>query len=555
MKTRKKTVQMFAVAIIAIVVAYVCSILDRSGIGGHLFGFIRAFIYLSLFTIWILRIKYTIQQQATRRYLLAAGILMLLWIYIRAIKSVFTLSPTGMRACWYLYYLPMLFIPVTALLGALTIGKADGKRLNAKTLFFLLISGALLAAVLTNDLHQLVFVFPNDVAPALWSDHKYTYGPVYFVIVGWMAAAGIGAITVMYGKSKVPHIRKYFWIGLVPIGLALSYTAVYYAGFPWLRYYLGDMTVTHCLLFTATFEWCILCGMIRSNSRYAELFEVSVDCTAQIADRDLHIRYSASDVRPVTREQMQKALASPLPLKDGRVLHLMPVSGGYALWTEDNTELLAKEEELKNLKEEWQERNELLRSEYALEEKHRKVLEQNRLYDLLQAVTQKQLDKIALLMKEYQEEEKNPDIARAVLAKIAVLCSYIKRRKHLELIADRDYNVSREELKMAFSESLHTLGLLNVESSLFVNIRKQLQGTDAAMLYDFFEDVLEADMDGLRSLDTRVVERTEGLRIALTLECNKDISFLKKIYPDALFDNYEGEQTCLLTLRRGGDGK
>ena len=552
-KSRKKTVHTVMTACFAIAAAYICGLLQQFGTGGQALGFVRVLIYLTLFITWIIKVKRTVQQQATRQYLLIAGALMVFWLYIRSIKLEFVLTPAGMRACWYLYYLPMLFIPVAALLAALTIGKTDGERLSSKTKLLWLVSAILLLVVLTNDLHQLVFVFPQNVPAALHSDREYSYGPVYFAVVGWMAACGIAALTVMYVKCRVPDLKKHFWVSLVPLGLALVYTAFYCAGFPWLRFWLGDMTVIHCLLFTATLEWCMMCGMIRTNTRYAELFEASVDCSAQIVDRDFCVRYSSGDAQQVSGEQMQKALQSPLAMADGKVLHTMPVSGGYAVWTEDISDLLAQEEELRDLKEEWQERNELLRSEYMMEEKRRKVLEQNRLYDLLQEVTQKQLDQIALLVQEYQGEDKNSDSARRILARIAVLCSYIKRRRHLALIADRDGTVPSRELGMAFSESLRALELLGVAGSLFVDAGKQLAGSDATRLYDFFENVLELDMESLRALYVRVVQQGRGLRIAVTAECDADLSRLKAQYPDVEFDSCGGEQTCLLAIQTGGE--
>ncbi len=552
-KNKQRTVRSLTASAIAVAFAYLFGMADKFETVGHLFGLMRVLIYFALFAAWILRVKRTVQQQATRRYLLISGVLMIFWLYIRSIKLEFVLSPVEMRACWYLYYLPMLFIPVAALLAALTIGKADGEGVGAKAKLLWLVSAALLLVVLTNDLHQLVFRFPADVPAALRSDSTYSYGPMYMVAVGWMALCGIAATYVMYNKCRMPNSKKYFSLALLPIALALVYTGVYVTGVSWLRFWLGDMTVVHCLLITAAFEWCIICGMIRSNSMYAELFEVSADCSAQIADRSFSVRYSARDALPVTKEQIKSAVSAPLFLADGTTLYTMPVSGGYAVWTEDNSDLLAQEEELKDLREEWQERNELLRSEYTMEEKRRKIAEQNRLYDLLQEVTQKQLDKIARLMQVYQGEKRNSDGAKAVLAKIAVLCSYIKRRKHLELLADREYTVSREELQMAFSESLRTLGLLGVESSLFVDTEKQINGNTAAGIYDFFEDVLEADMDGLRSLDVRAVRRSDGLRITVTAECDADLSLLSEQYPQAEFEKLDGEQTCLITLDAGGD--
>lgn len=555
MKRKQRTVQSLTAVAVAVALAYLCGMADKFDTAGHLFGLMRVLIYFALFTAWVLRVKRTVQQQATRRYLFIAGVLMIFWLYIRSIKLEFVLSPAEMRACWYLYYLPMLFIPVAALLAALTIGKADGEGVGTKAKLLWIVSAVLLLVVLTNDLHQLVFRFPADVPTALRSDRTYSYGPMYMVAVWWMALCGIAAICVMYNKCRMPNSKRYFSLALLPIALAFVYTGVYVAGVSWLRFWLGDMTVVHCLLITAAFEWCIICGMIRSNSMYAELLEVSADCSAQIADRNFSVRYSARDALPVTKEQIKAAVAAPLSLADGTTIHTIPVSGGYAVWTEDNSDLLAQEEELKDLREEWQERNELLRSEYTMEEKRRKIAEQNRLYDLLQEVTQKQLDKIALLMQVYQGEERNSDGARIALAKIAVLCSYIKRRKHLELLADREYTVSREELQMAFSESLRTLGLLGVQSSLFVDTEKQIGGKTAARIYDFFEDVLETDMDGLKTLNVRTVRRSDGLRITVTAECDADLSVLSQQYPQAEFENFDGEQTCLLTLDTGGDGR
>ncbi len=555
MKNRQRTVRALTASAIAAALAYLFGMAEKFGAGGHLFGLMRVLIYFALFAAWLLRVKRTVQQQATRRYLLIAAALIIFWLYIRSVKLEFVLSPTGMRVCWYLYYLPMLFIPVTALLAALTIGKADGEDIGIKAKLLWLVSAAILLTVLTNDFHQLVFRFPADIPPAMRSDRAYSYGAGYFIAVGWMAVCGVAATWVMYNRCRLPNSRRYFRIALVPIALALVYTSVYCSGVPWLRFWLGDMTVMYCLLVVIIFEWCIICGMIRSNSGYAELFEVSADCSAQIADRSFCVRYSARDALPVTGEQIKAAVSAPLSLADGTALHTMPVSGGYAVWTENYSDLSAQEEELRELREEWQERNELLRSEYAMEEKRRKIAEQNRLYDLLQEVTQKQLDKIALLMQVYQGEKRNSDGAKAVLAKIAVLCSYIKRRKHLELLADREYTVSRDELKMAFSESLRTLALLGVESSLFVDTEKQLSGKDAARLYDFFEDVLETDTDGLRSLDVRAVRRSDGLRITVTAECDADLSVLSRQYTQAEFESLDGEQTCLLTLNAGGDGR
>lgn len=108
---------------------------------------------------------------------------------------------------------------------------------------------------------------------------------------------------------------------------------------------------------------------------------------------------------------------------------------------------------------------------------------------------------------------------------------------------------------MAFSESLQNLELLGVDHSLFVDTNRYLNGSNAIRFYEFFEDILEADMEHLHSLNIRAVSRNDDLRLVITAECDSDLSILHNRYPDAQFDNYDGEQTCLLIIQTGGAGQ
>ena len=73
----------------------------------------------------------------------------------------------------------MLFIPVLAVLVALSLGKPENYRLPKWTHFLYLPSALLFLLVLTNDLHQLVFFFPTGVL----STREYDYGIGYYVVL------------------------------------------------------------------------------------------------------------------------------------------------------------------------------------------------------------------------------------------------------------------------------------------------------------------------------------------------------------------------------------
>ena len=301
------------------------------------------------------------------------------------------------------------------------------------------------------------------------------------------------------------------------------------------------------------FEACIACGYIHSNSRYADLFASSVGTSAQITDMDFNVRYAAMNMQPISREKMMRAIQSPVTLADGLNLHTMPISGGYAVWTEDVSSLLEIKEESESLAEELAERNEILRYEYKRESKRRKIEEQNRLYDLLRRTTQTQINKISMLTKEYQKINKtDPVRAKSLLAEIAVLCSYIKRRKHLTLLTDRDYKVAITELIGAFAESLQTLTLLNVRSTFFADSElSMLPGKSAAAIFDFYEQVIEADLGNISSIQVSLAD-VEGLRLSVNICCKADLSFLAlKGNVRYETDDDEGYQHLVLLLEGG----
>ena len=232
----------------------------------------------------------------------------------------------------------------------------------------------------------------------------------------------------------------------------------------------------------------------------------------------------------------------------------MPISGGFAVWTEDVSALLKIKEESESLTEELGERNELLRYEYRREAKRRRVEEQNRLYDLLRSATQTQIDRISVLTKQYRSETKaDPANAKKLLAEIAVLCSYIKRRKHLTLLTDRDYKVAVSELERAFSESLQTLKLLNVRGTLYIDDGiLMLSGKTAVSIFDFYEKVIEADIVNLTSVQVSLTDAKKP-RLSLHVCCLKDLSSFSSL-PEVIYEEDEDYQHIVF-LPGGGVGK
>lgn len=69
------------------------------------------------------------RQQQVGRYLTGVSVLLILWFSIRTVKYFIFWQPDAIRYLWYLFYLPMLFVPMLALLVALSLGQPDDYRL------------------------------------------------------------------------------------------------------------------------------------------------------------------------------------------------------------------------------------------------------------------------------------------------------------------------------------------------------------------------------------------------------------------------------------------
>lgn len=549
-KKRKKKLINGGIILLAVIVAYTFRLIGNGNYYFVLFPYLRSFIYIGLFIAWGISIRRRIVQKQVAQYLTGISVLLILWFTFRSAKYFIFWQPTAIRYLWYLYYLPMLFIPILALLVALSLGKPDDYRLPKAACALWIISGILLLLVLTNDLHQLVFTFPEDAE--VWSDKCNGYGIGSFIVIGWQILCMISALVVMIIKCRLKNGRRQLWT-VIPMAVSLVYLGLNYMDVQWFKLFFGDITAFQSLMYMLCFEGCITCGFIHSSSRYFDLFSSSIGTSAVITDKDFNVRYAALNARRIPRIDMIKAAHSPLTVENGLTVHSIPVNGGYAVWTEDMSALLKIKEQSESLAEELNERNNLLRYEYKREAKRQKIEEQNRLYDLLRSATQTQINKISVLTKEYQKINKtDPTRAKTLLAEIAVLCSYIKRRKHLTLLTDRDYKVAITELTRAFTESLQTLKLLNVRSTFFADSElSMLPGKSAAAIFDFYEQVIESDLENISGIQVSLSD-VEGLRLSINICCKADLSSLaRKGNVRYETDGDEGYQHLVFLLEGG----
>lgn len=542
-KRKYGVVLLVAVLMICAVCARVAA---RYGYYAEVLSIVRALIYIGLLAAWGISVQTRIIQTQVRRYLLVIAGLMLLWLTLRTVKYN-TYHMTAERFLWYGYYLPMLFIPVLAVLVALSLGKPENYRLPKWTHFLYLPSALLFLLVLTNDLHQLVFFFPTGVL----STREYDYGIGYYVVLAWMVLCAAAALVIILAKCRIPQSRRYLWLPVVPFALALGYCAAYIKGVYWVWLLAGDLTVFMCLIITAIFESCIQCSLIQSNTHYAELFHAST-IGALITDRDFSVACAAENARSVDSQTLMAAAKSPVVTADGIRISGAPIRWGHVFWEDDISPMLAVLKELDDTREELQSYGSILQAENAQKARRKKLEEQERLYRAMQEKAAAPAVRLSNLAKTLQGVQ-DADAARFLLWKMTVIGAYLKRRSNLIFLADRDGMVPVSEVALCLNESMDNLRLHVRRCASRLDFEGELRLETAAALYDFFEAAIELAMDDLSGAAANVTRKEDACVLSLMLQCGTDLTSLRAAYPDAFVENEDGVWYCTLSVREGGN--
>ena len=513
----------------------------------HFFTILRAAIYIGLFVAWGISVRSRIIQPQVRRYLTAVSALMIFWMTVRSIRYSLEEALWVMRHLWYLYYLPMLFIPLLAVFIALSLGKPESFRLPKWTVLLYIPTAALLLLVLTNDLHQLVFRFPEDAV--VWMN-EYRYGIVYFPVVGWMVLCALTALVIMLVKCRVPNSRKVLVLPFVPVVLSVIYGALYIFQLPWLRLIAGDVTVVFCLLIAATLESCIQCGLIQSNTHYNDLL-LSCTLRVQLTDPEYQRLLSSRSAEPIPLQIMRQTETGPVRLDGGLRLSGAPVRGGHVLWTEDVSELLEVLEELQDVKDSLEDNNALLRAEYTLKAREAHIAEQDRLYNIIQRETAPRIKLLAELTDAFETMGDEAQ-RKQILGKMAVIGAYLKRRSNLIFLADKTPLFQEKELHLTFGESMDNLELCGITCGLLSELEGPVEARQLMKMYDLFEEIVERSIDTMTTITVWIGPADGALRITINTDSAADLSPLGSDSVSALRDE-DGEWQLCMVLRAGGE--
>ena len=513
MKRNTRQLYLMIFVFTLIIAAYSCRLLAWFNIGGNYPSYVRAALYLLLFVLWGYSLDQRIIQKSVLHCLRLMDVLMLIWLTLRTLKYEVVTDMTVARYLWYLYYLPIIFIPLLGVYIAIFLGKSENYQLSKKSWILSLIPAALFLAVITNDLHQQVFVFESGI-PGVPDNKVVFHRPVYFVILVWIVGCVCFSIVQLLKKNRLPSIGKRRMMPFVLSCVMLLYGVLYLLGFQVVRDVFGDMNVMFCLFYAAIYESCIHCRMIQSNTGYVELYEATTLASC-IADQNGHILLrSRTAGENMVCPQEGESIVCP----DGMRISAAPVKDGFVIWGDNVqhlTELRARLDENKRKKENNKKK---LKDAYLVQKQLYELTEKNHIYDELEEKHKKQTERIKELLEQCRNAK--PPKMREHMKEILLLGTYIKRSANLYFLSQEYEKLPQQELRLTIDELVRAMNSCEVECGVVYLTTKPIASKEVERLFELLKTIMEMTISELHSLFISVSDR----EMNLSVECMTDLS-------------------------------
>ena len=317
----------------------------------------------------------------------------------------------------------------------------------------------------------------------------------------------------MVRNCRIPRGRSVCWLPLVPLALSLAYACAYAKEIHWVWVLAGDMTVSQCLIFASILECCIQCGLIPSNLGYGELFEAT-SLPVQITDQAFCSQYvSVAMQGTLPPNELRQMRQDTIHLGDDTLLKRHKLRRGWVFWKEDISALNQIQKELELTGDELRDTGDVLAAENAQHARWLKLTEENRLYDMMESQTARQIAMLRDLLAELRKTG-DPDRARHLLGQVIIIGTYIKRRSNLIFVGVQRGAISVQELRLCLNESSENISVYGADCKTIVKGEGQLTVEQATQVYDLFEAVVETELESLRAL---LISIEVGKRVEVAL--------------------------------------
>lgn len=475
-------------------------------------------IYAGLIISWIRSVTQRLLPTKSRTYIIASGILTLSYLMFRIFKYRVAHDAAADRYADYLYWLPMLYIPCLFLMSAIRIGRGENENKRGTELKLLFPTTLLFILVMTNDLHDLVYIPNVGLSSFGMVSGTYSYGIGFYLLYIWMAFMFFAAVVLLLNITRKQPGRVMWWIiAVLLLWLILELLLVF------LLHPLGMQCMYQspeikCFSMLALMEICIRSRLIAHNENYIGFFK-QLKLSMLITDEDLKPVFQSAVAINAGEKDFENATRGPKYLNRDLKLNCGKIKAGYVFWTEDEGELHELEARLKKANDTLSEENDLIRVENELKEKKAHLDAEARVYKRINETIYKSQKRIEKLLDDTKPGDEG---FCAALGEVCVLNAYSKRKSNLLLIEEEKLPKKNRELFLALQETARFLECFGVEAAAIGEEYTDFSISYVNSLYDTFQTLVMEWLPYLKRLTVSITGK--GIRVAVETTKEPELS-------------------------------
>ncbi len=507
---------------------------------------LQLIIYVGIITHWSIMINRRVMHKRLKLYLLLFSSMSIFWFLLKCFKwSAFVFLESFSRFTWYLFYIPIIIVPLYGFFITLYMNKDENYRINKKWNLLYIPAILLILLVASNDLHQSVFRFNENFFN--WNlDYSYKFG--YIIVLVFTVSTVAATVYVLLKKWRKLYIDKKSYYPLAVILLGILYLFVYIFN----RHIISasiDITTFTCFWYLLFWESFIKADVIRSNKNHENFF-INSKISTQILDKFGNVKISSKDAVNLNTQQIEY-LKENLSLKfnEKTILNIATINCGYVIWKNDISKITKMNNQLTSINSKLLGEIEILTREKTLKENRIRVEKLNQIHSRISSETLSSVKKIKELINIATYSQNNDKI----LKQVNLISCYVKRKSNLLLI---ETNITDNDMISSYYESFRGLELIGTQCNLNYKFSKPIDSNIHLFCYDFFEEVIEKSGFKLNILfiNTSLSDGFIFFRITVSKQSNLSPNSLNCFKKDELknlngnIKIYDDEDSCVFVL-------
>ena len=495
----------------------------------------QSIIFLVIFSVWMVFLYIRTFDKTLKKYICSMGILLVFWMIVKITRPL--TSGVYSFYFWYLYYIPLLFIPTIYY-------NCSNYIVNKKNVMgrivTIVVSSLIFLLVITNNLHNVVFKLTED-------PDRYSHNTGYYIIVLWILIQIIIAIKNLISSNKENKKKNVIALSVV-ILLGVLYTVCYVKDIYIIR--KTNMSVVIGTLFCMGLELLFDFKLIPNNFKYKKIFANS-NLPLEIISNDGNKRIKTNhniDIENSILTDICKGKCKKTYETKDKIHNVKKITGGYAVEEKDLSEVHKLEEKLKATNTELLRQEEILQKKKQIEAEIYETKVKNEIVEALDDTIEQKRCLITKMLDEMQ----TVDFAK--MQEIKLLVNYCKRMSSLVISNYNKEVYSNKRLEVILNELLEESKVLNLSGVLQSN-SFDITSSEMASIYESVFEIVTSVKDVSFIINIQVNYEYIEIKFLFDRVMNELKEIKEKLQLERIVEIKEktadGETTLKLKMLRG----